>query len=107
MHYNSVWFAFRFSAFDAIYIFFGCWIFIDLKQCFRLNILEDIDDSKEQQNKIEELQQRIAVFWHWRANLMLVLNKFGKSLGGRNNMVLHHGANAKMLIKVRVTCAVR
>ena len=73
---------------------------IDLKQCFRLDILEDIDDETEKKRKIEELEERVSAFWHWRANLMMVLNKFGKILKGQNNMVLHHGTNKRMLISV-------
>ena len=48
---------------------------------------------------MEDLKNRVCIFWHWRVNLLLILNKFGKSLGDRN-MVLHHGVNDKMLIKV-------
>ena len=77
---------------------------IDLKQWFRFNILEDSavsdDDEKARTEKFENLQGRLHEFWHWRINLILILNKFGKSLGGQNNMILYHGTNDKMLIKV-------
>ena len=79
---------------------FDCFrLSIDLKQCFRLNILET-DDANDSARKMEELEHRVTTFWHWRVNLLLVLNKFGKSLGGQNNMVLYHRANARMLVKV-------
>ena len=79
---------------------FDCFrLSIDLKQCFRLNVLKT-DSDEEKERKKKELEQRVTTFWHWRVNLLLVLNKFGKSLGGQNNMVLYHGANAQMVIKV-------
>ena len=79
---------------------FDCFrLSIDLKQCFRLTISET-DSEKEKTRKMKELEERVTAFWHWRVNLLLVLNKFGKSLGGQNNMVLYHGTNARMLIKV-------
>ena len=65
----------------------------------------DTDSNEEKERKMLELEERVQTFWHWRVNLLLVLNKFGKSLGGQNNMVLYHGTNARMIIQVCLTNA--
>ena len=85
---------------DPMWSEFDCFrLSIDLKQCFRSDILET-DDPKRKQEKIKELQERLQHFWYWRINLLLVLNKFGKRLRENNNMVLYHGSNQRMLISV-------
>ena len=48
---------------------------------------------------MEDLKERVSTFCHWRVDLMYVLKKFGESRGDRN-LILHHGVNKKMLVKV-------
>eukprot|EP01083_Nonionella_stella_P114533 338747_1 len=93
---------------------------IQLKRCFRYEMLSDMFSltplrpqlSREQRTsshvfrtKQQKLKQRLESFYHWRGNLLVVLNKFGTSLNGDNNMVLYHGVNSKMLIRATQTLA--
>ena len=89
-----------------------------LKKCFRFETLKGILDkldkkendekdekeAKEQKEKTEEaeeqnkqdLENRLRQFYHWRGDLLLMLNKFSDRLGFDG--VLYHGVNAKMVL---------
>eukprot|EP01083_Nonionella_stella_P285514 971836_1 len=85
---------------------------IELKRCFRYKMLSDMfnraphlrlehtpTSTNTSRIKHDDLKDRLETFYHWRGNLLVVLNKFGTSLNGDNNMVLYHGVNSKMLIR--------
>eukprot|EP01083_Nonionella_stella_P271885 921757_1 len=89
---------------------------IELKRCFRYKMLSDMFNIVPQLSmektsvntsriKQDDLKDRLESFWHWKGNLLVVLNKFGTSLNGDNNMVLYHGVNSKMLIRATQTLA--
>ena len=76
-----------------------------MKQCFRLEMMDNIDAngdedataSEQNQKAREELETRIAVFFHWRAALMIVLNKFGTRWSDMEDVeALYTGINQKM-----------
>ena len=93
-----------------------------MKQCFRLKTIENIEAdhggadtdqkctetdqnmtkrekmiSRHNQNQREQLEARMQVFFHWRAALMIVLNKFGTRWRDiENTEALFTGINQKM-----------
>eukprot|EP01084_Bolivina_argentea_P171720 297512_1 len=89
-----------------------------LKKCFRFEtfdrILQNTDDmtdkelvlEKEKYEKIKkDLKNRLENFYHWRCHLLIVLNKFATKLNSKNNMILYHGVNAKMIFHAAQTYA--
>merc|ERR1712228_869384 len=73
-----------------------------LKKCFRFEIVSNIENEQEmeeQYDKIKiELEERICSFYHWKGQLLIVLNKFGTKMNGKNNKILYHGINKKMML---------
>eukprot|EP01084_Bolivina_argentea_P267415 453923_1 len=82
----------------------------EFKKCFRFetfdNILqsinnitnEKIDETKQKyETSVKDLKKRLNNFYHWRGTLLIELNKFGTKLNTKNNMILYHGVNAKMI----------
>ena len=72
-----------------------------LKKCHRFESRDDIlgfefDDIDQVKN---DLERRLSNFYHWRLMLLQVLHKYGTQLNSKNNMVLYHGVNEKMIIK--------
>ena len=74
----------------------------EMKQCFRLETLESGGnhmDTFHNHKQWKELEERIEVFFRWRASLMIVLNKFGTRWRDMDNMeALYTGINRKMNI---------
>eukprot|EP01084_Bolivina_argentea_P002738 5070_1 len=82
-----------------------------LKKCFRFETFDTVaqvyDNMSDEQFKLVEenyennrndLIKRLRNFYHWRGQLLIVLNKFGTRLNEKNNMILYHGVNAKMIL---------
>ena len=76
-----------------------------LKKSFRYDTIDDminpdtVDVDAEKKDRIRaDLKNYLESFYHWRSELLVMLNKFGTKWRDKN-MNLYHGVNAKMVIK--------
>eukprot|EP01083_Nonionella_stella_P257524 881385_1 len=66
----------------------------------------DNEKDSEAEHAKHLLETRLKQFFHWRSEILVVLNKFGRRMGdGDQNLVLYHGVNAKMILNPTETMA--
>ena len=73
----------------------------ELKRYLRWETMSTVIDKKdfEEQQKREELKRRLEEFFHWKAGLQIVLNKFGIKFRDQNECWhIYHGVTAKMIL---------
>eukprot|EP01083_Nonionella_stella_P070990 190333_1 len=66
----------------------------------------DNEKDSEADHARNLLEKRLKQFFHWRSEVLVVLNKFGKRMSDDGtNLVLYHGVNAKMILNPTKTMA--